>query len=392
MSDDRRQWNELCRPGVCTVSGKGSIRHDSARQVGNGSHGMGFVGPAVPIVLATAAAILEGLTRLKESREADACPPGRMIGLSKDGRRLHVVYHAPSSLAKRPCVIFEAGANCWSSVWEEVAVSIGKVARVVRYDRLGFGYSDALSTPSRRDVTTVAGDLVEILRVLNVAPPYIFVAHSLGALYANVAMGALGRGNVAGVVYVDAALPETVRRLRRVVPQSIAPSWLARMLGAFGILRVISPVLLRPYVQSFKGKLLRESRMVWARGNWLVSYTSEWANALKAVARGGRLETMFEGTWLGDTPVAVLIPDIYDRTNGKEYVSSLQEGVARYSEDSVIVHVRNCGHFVQIDRPEVVVEAILSVIARSEQKQNYTLGYGDAQEPDNPLICNIFRN
>lgn len=350
-----------------------------------------FVGPAMPIVLATAAAMLEGLTRFKEGKDADSCPPGQMVGLRKDGRRIHVIYHAPSSLAKRPCVIFEAGANCWSTVWDEVAASIGQVARVVRYDRPGFGYSDALRAPWHRDVTVVAEDVVEMLRVLNVSPPYIFVAHSLGALYANVAMNVLGRGNVVGAVYVDAASPPAVRLLRGVVPRSSIPTWIAHTLGALGVLRRLSPVLLRPYVQAFKGELLKESLKVWARGDWLVSYTSEWANALKAVGRGERLERECQGAWLGDTPITVLIPDIYDRTVGKEHVASLQEGVACYSEDSVIVRVQNCGHFVQIDQPDVVVKAISSVIARAEQKRSFSEGLGDMHGPDTTAVYDIFR-
>lgn len=355
------------------------MRYEGERQARSMSKLTTFVGPATSIVLATAAALLEGLTRFKEGKEKSSCPPGQMIKLRKDGRRIHVIYHAPPSLAKRPCVIFEAGANCWSTVWKEVAGSIEQVARVVRYDRPGFGYSDALSAPSRRDVTVVAEDLVQILRVMNVSPPYIFVAHSLGALYANAAMGVLGRANVSGVVYVDAASPAAVRHLKGVVPQSSIPAWVARTLGVLGVLRGLTPFLLRPYVQSFKGELLRESRKVWARGDWLVSYTSEWANALKAVARGEQLERLCQDSWLGDTPTTVLIPDVYDRTRGKEHVVSLQERVARYSKDSVIVRVQNCGHFVHIDQPDVVVNAISSVIARAEQKRNSSEEFGETQ-------------
>lgn len=70
-------------------------------------------------------------------------------------------------------------------------------------------------------------DVVKMLRLLNVSPPYFFVARSFGALYAIVAMSVVGCGNVAGAVYVVAATPPSVRILRVVVPRSSIPTWIA---------------------------------------------------------------------------------------------------------------------------------------------------------------------
>lgn len=72
--------------------------------------------------------------------------------------------------------------------------------------------------------------------------------------------------------------------------------------------------------------------------------------------------------WLGDTPLAVLVPDVYERTRGREFITELQEKAALASNDSVVYRVADCGHFVQLDRPEVVVEAVKDVMVRAKKK------------------------
>lgn len=411
-----------------------------------------FAFPALtPVAVAALATAVEALKRRRE--QSRRRPRGQLIALRPDGRRLHVIYdtnadintnslppspfpqspdassrHASTTAAasgRAPCIVMEAGSNSWSTIWDEVAGRVGRFTRVFRYDRFGYNFSDPFhhhhhyhrhrplqnwsspppSSGSRgkgkvgRSPTSIANDLCAALASVGAAPPYIFVAHSLGALYVNAAVRALKPADVCGVVYVDAASTRTISLLRGTVPTSPAPVWLAHLLASTGVLRYLAPLALLPYWRAFPPFLREEARTVWARAKWLLAYTSEWAGAIaysenihrnvQAYQSTNDSDTVYHGSgelegdedvelgantkavgdpgWLGDTPIAVLVPDVYSRTKGKTFVAPLQEKVAQYSSDATLFHVENSGHFIQLDRPDAVVDAIRHVIKRAHE-------------------------
>lgn len=325
-----------------------------------------FAFAAIPPALVAAVALTkEAATRRGESRH----PAGRLIPIRHNARRLHVLYHAPPELRHAPCVVMEAGANCWSPVWDDVFLRVAQIARVFRYDRAGFGFSDPDTNPNDRSVSAIATDLHMALRTAGANPPYLFVTHSLGALYSNVLVKLLPPSQVCGLVYVDASSPKTVSMLEKLVPRKTPPQWLATILGRLGLLRFLAPLALRPYVNAFNGDLRKQAVSTWARGDWLMAYTAEWATAIRESKRVGHGPLNFPPGWLGDIPICVLVPDVYERTTGKAYIALLQSAIAAYSSDSSLVEIKNCGHFVQIERPDVVAHAVREVIQRATDKQ-----------------------
>lgn len=315
-----------------------------------------------PLLMAGLAAAFEALTRRKERMRR---PQGQLIAIRNDGRRVHVVYDAPPTLESAPCVVMEAGANSWSPVWDDVAHHLSAVARVLRYDRAGYGFSDSDPSPTR-DVRSVADDLAATIATIGASPPYILVAHSLGALYANVLLKLLRPSDVHGVVYVDGASPETLALLKDIVPTNSPPAWLAKVLGWFGLLRLMAPLILRPYALAFRGDLKSAAMATWTKGDWLLTYTREWAAAIDDIKLNGNEELTFPPGWLGNLPIAVIIPDVYERTKGKAYIRDLQAELSTYSSDSTIIPVANCGHFVQLERPDIVADAVQQVIRKAE--------------------------
>lgn len=249
-------------------------------------------------------------------------------------------------------------------MWGDVATRLGQSARVLRYDRAGFGFSDGIDPECMRSVGKVADELAEMVRRIGAGPPYVLVAHSLGALYINRLMQMLTPGDVCGMVYVDAASPETVRMLEKVVPRGSPPVWLARFMGRLGLLRLLAPVILRQYADAFGEELKHEAMATWATGDWLLAYTREWAAVMNNLR--GENGLTFPAGWLGSMPIAVLVPDVYERTAGKTYIAVLQSRLTSYSLDAMLISVDNCGHFVQLERPDVVVRAVEAVIRRAE--------------------------
>ena len=101
---------------------------------------------------------------------------------------------------RSPVVVFEAGAGSRIETWAPILEMVAGFAPVVAYDRSGIGRSewDGLApTPGR-----VVGRLRQLLRHLDVAPPYVLVGHSWGAaLIHHYAMRS--PADVGGIVYLD---------------------------------------------------------------------------------------------------------------------------------------------------------------------------------------------
>jgi pimeloyl-ACP methyl ester carboxylesterase len=78
-------------------------------------------------------------------------------------------------------VVFEAGLGDTLDVWSRVQTQLAGCARTVAYNRAGYLGSDPAIGP--RDSATIVAELRGELRNRNIEPPYVLVGHSLGGLY-----------------------------------------------------------------------------------------------------------------------------------------------------------------------------------------------------------------
>ena len=154
------------------------------------------------------------------------------------GRRLHVnLEGGPGG----PTVLFEAGAFGIAADWAVLQPRAAVLRRTLAYDRAGLGRSDA--GPEPRDAAAVVDDLQALLAVLNLRGPYILVAHSLAASYAQ--LFALRRPEaVAGLVLVDAIPPEAMAdpRVMDRIRGSERIAGLAPLAARMGLLRAADPL------------------------------------------------------------------------------------------------------------------------------------------------------
>lgn len=78
-------------------------------------------------------------------------------------------------------VVFESGFGNDRGVWSSVLGDVSTFARAFRYDRPGYGASDSTTTP--RTASQIVSELRATLSAAGLEPPYILVGHSLGGMY-----------------------------------------------------------------------------------------------------------------------------------------------------------------------------------------------------------------
>lgn len=145
------------------------------------------------------------------SQDTAALPPvGRHYDV--DGRRLYLHRSGTGG----PVVVFLPGGGMFGLGYFNLHDRAAAQATSAIYDRAGTGWSDAADLP--RSAADVVEELRQLLAAADLPGPYLFVAHSLGGLYAR-RFAQLFPAEVAGVLLLDPAHedypanePEAARR------------------------------------------------------------------------------------------------------------------------------------------------------------------------------------
>ena len=303
-------------------------------------------------------------------------PPGRLMAVN--GHRLHIWY-----LGEGPSVIFEAplGGSClgWALVQPEVA----KFARACSYDRAGFGWSDPGPLP--RSAQRITDELRALLIAARIPTPYVFVSHSYGGFVARLYTTQYPE-EVAGLVLVDPPScdewlnMDTDRRRRVYFGAKLArhgafvtfvgvSRFAGRLVsaGATGAARATAyaasgGLLLGHLERLFSpvGKLPAELRPVlralWTQPKFFTALASQIQTVPESAA-----QVAASGS-LGDVPLILLSASNLSPERLHE-----NEAVAKLSTRGKHIVVPNSGHWIQIDYPQVVIEAVREVVEASHQ-------------------------
>jgi len=259
-----------------------------------------------------------------------------------------------------PAVILESGLGDTYVSWRRVQVEIAKFTRVCSYDRAGLGYSEPASGP--RTSKIIAEQLHALLQAAAVPSPYVLVGHSMGGfdvrLYAS-----LFRSEVAGMVLVDASHPDQENRFPPEV-KNMEGTWIRESefleyTMPFGVPRILGFCDEDPIV--------RAAECNWQTARESVAEMKAFSESAAQVAATGSL---------GDMPLVVLshdpdkhsseLPeDIAKPTN--DAWEKMQEELAHLSTLGTQVIARNSGHYIQLDRPDVVIDAVRRVVDETKQ-------------------------
>ena len=273
-----------------------------------------------------------------------------------------------------PAVIFESGIAATSQNWVWMQKEVGEFACSVTYDRAGLGWSSHSSLA--RTPSNVAKELHAVLAKAGVPPPYVLVGHSFGGLVAR-RFAADYPDDVLGVVLIDAMRteewPPVNEKNRAMLERGIRLTRIADPIARFGLARLATTSLLcrsgtasraftratgaggRHVLDRITCEVGKMPKDVWpiVAAHWSTpAFYRGLRMHLQAVP--GSVCEMHGAPPLQGIPVKLL-------TAGTAEPLSV-EALRRIGSDVEQTIAHKSGHWVHLDEPEMVLEAIRCMV------------------------------
>jgi pimeloyl-ACP methyl ester carboxylesterase len=214
-------------------------------------------------------------------------------------------------------VILEGGLGDTLETWAQVQSAIAShCARTVSYNRAGYPGSN-VAAQGHRDAATIVEELRDELHRQGIAPPYVLVGHSLGGLYMQYFARQYAH-EVAGLVLVDST--HWNQQLLMGAPNQTDPN-------KRGTVMLFMSFIAR--------RELADSTLA-----------GEQVHASPHAARVPTVVLSSTGALRGETPVS------------RMEAARLQEDIVADFPGARHIRVEGSGHYIQRDRPDVVIEAV----------------------------------
>ena len=314
-------------------------------------------------------------SRVDESRFP---PPGCVVDI--DGCKLHLKRHGSG----QPVVVLEAGIAATSISWSPVQTCLVRFSTVCSYDRAGLGWSELRWDRSRPcTLEQMVGELETLLRKGGLVPPFVLVGHSFGGLLVK-AFAHTYPEQVAGLVLVDpVSLTYWGSASQANIDQIFAGVRLSRrgaILARLGLVRAALSVLnaggrwfprqvgraaarqgsnLMQNLAREVAKLPRELRSAvrahWSRPKAFIAM-AEYLEALPACAAAGL-------TMILPSKIPVTI---FSAGNATAEELRERDAWAGQSERGRHLRVPGTGHWLQLERPELIADAVREMVNQSK--------------------------
>lgn len=283
-------------------------------------------------------------------------PPGRLVDIG--GRRLHLIEMGEGS----PAVVIIPALADNVLAWLRILDGAAADTRACVYDRADVGWSDA-PPHWRRTPHSMAADLHALLSASGIPAPYILVGHSIGGIIAR-RFYAEHPDLVAGMLLVDSSHEQQVHRFAeqggwRRGPYRYAREAVRRQARILGMRRLAAVLGL---MRSLDADIAREAPPEHAGSYRAILLSSPQR---RAAVREMLMATQAWGEppGLGSIPLTVLTRA---SGTGESWLvwARLQDKLAELSTDSVHIRARQGGHYLHLDEPDLVVQAVRDLVQR----------------------------
>ncbi len=296
------------------------------------------------IVAALSGATYQWLATRKEL--AATPPPGHLVDIG--GYRLHLWCTGDGA----PAVILDTGLGGSSADWGFVQPDVARFTRVCSYDRTGMGYSDP--GPSPRTARRIASELAELLARSGIGGPVVLVGASIAGFDVRV-FASDHPERAAGLVLVDASHEDQaheVPRTARFVP----------LLSTIGVLRLFG-VSFGQRIESLAPSVRQFARATSFRAAGYQTAADEIIHIRESASevRSSRRKLTI--------PVVVI-------TGGRGADATwrgLQRDQVTLSEHGCQIIAQQSGHVVAMDQPQVVVDAVRTVVETARGRNDVPL-------------------
>ena len=305
-------------------------------------------------------------------------PPGKLVDIG--GWRLHINCIGDVRPGA-PTVILEPGIGDFSVEWSLVQPGVASFARVCTYDRGGDGWSDL--GPDPRTFHQIAYELHTLLEKAGERPPFVLAGHSYGGWLVRT-FQSVYPADISGMVLVDAGAQDPWRLtangtlIRSSALAKGVPIPAVKTGGPLresdlppGVKEQIMQGALRSVMianEPPRDKLPAEAKAMrtWALGRWQHAVAANnpfEADELLAMGKA----TAGKEYPLGDLPLVVLTRGLPE-DNGPDAKAMEAEhrqdhvAVAKLSRVGRLVVAERSGHHIQIEQPDLVIQAIRDVV------------------------------
>lgn len=329
-------------------------------QISNPVYRRRFLGAAIGLsllLLLGAGALTQ--TVLTGQERAQHPAPGKLVSVGT--HRLHLNCQGSG----QPLVLLESGLSGWSQDWALVQPVLARQTQVCSYDRAGYAWSD--EAPQARAGLSAVEDLRTLLRNAGLHGPLVVVGHSWGGMLAQL-LAQTHPDEVAGLVLVDALLHDQTasmdpaaharfdRHMRLLTGSAawLAPLGLTRLAGM-----PASVVLdkLPASEQAAARALAMQSK------NYRALHT-EYLGIDPALEQARQLPPV------PPVPTIVLssnarseFPPGWERDDMRQHWIAGQRALAHDTGAKQVV-VADAGHYLQLERPALVLAAVQEVLQR----------------------------
>lgn len=284
-------------------------------------------------------------------------PPGQLIDIGD--HRLHL--HCQGS--GKPLVLLESGLSGWSQDWARVQAPLAQHTMVCAYDRAGYAWSD--ESPQPRTGLQAVEDLRSLLRRAGLQGPMVVVGHSWGGMLAQM-LAQTHPDEVAGLVLVDALhhdqtatmdpdIHDRYSRNMRLLTGSatwLAPLGLTRLAGmpaSVVLEKLPAPEQAAAHAMAMQSK------------NYRALYT-EYMGIDPALAVARSLPAVPRvPTVVLSTAALSEFPPGWGTDYMRQHWMQGQRALARETAARHVV-VADAGHYLQLERPELVIDSVLEVL------------------------------
>ena len=299
-------------------------------------------------------------------------PLGSLV--NAHGRQVHLLQAGEGS----PAVIFESGIAASVLNWTNIQAAVARFTSASAYDRASLGWSESARTP--RITSRLLAELHALMTAAHIPTPCILVGHSFGGLLAR-AYAVNYPAQIAGLVLIDplhsaewlAPSAAQLKMLRHGVMLSRRGALLAR----FGIVRLSLALLSsgarripklvarlssghgESTISRLVGEVQKMPPEVWpmVQTHWCQPRCfSGMADYLESLPTSAA-ESAALPPELAGIPVMIL-----SAANSSPAQLSEREAIAHHSRQGKHLVVANSGHWIHLDQPDAVIQAIREMV------------------------------